>query len=69
MKISNPKAYLIAGLCSILACLFQIIGLVRYLNRLPEDSLGIGLYILSIIAFTIGAMGFLLQWSKAKKAN
>jgi hypothetical protein len=47
-------------------CLFQIVGLVRYLGRLPDDSLGIGLHILSIILFAVCAIAYYIQWMKEK---
>ena len=67
MKTTTPKMWLMAAICSLIACLLQIIGLVRYLNRLPEDRVGIGLYIVTIVAFAIGAVGFYIRWQGEKK--
>jgi hypothetical protein len=41
-----------------ITALVQIFGLVRYLNRLPEDWLGIGLYVETIVALVIASFGF-----------
>ncbi len=69
MKITKPKGLLIAAVCSVIACIFQIIGLVRYLARLPDDWIGITLYIVTIVAFTLGAIGFYIQLRKQKQAE
>ena len=69
MKGTKPSGMLIAAVCSVIACLFQLIGLVRYLGRLPDDRVGIALYIVSIVAFALGAFGFYIQWRKSKQAE
>jgi hypothetical protein len=43
------------------ACVLQIVGLVRYLGRLPNDWVGIGLYAVAIVAFALGAIGSYVQ--------
>jgi hypothetical protein len=35
-------------------------------GRLPDDWTGIGLYSAALVAFAIGALGFLIQWKAAK---
>ena len=67
MKKMNSKGFMIGAIFSTIACIFQIIAFIRYLNRLPEDVIGIALFILTIIAFAVGAFGFYTQWQKAKK--
>ena len=67
MKPTKPKGLLIATVCSAIACLLQIILLLRYLDRLPDDWVGIGLYAAAIVAFAIGAIGFYIQWRKQKQ--
>lgn len=44
-----------------LACMLQVIGLLRYVNRLPDDWIGITLYIVTIVAFALVALGFYFQ--------
>ena len=68
MKKSNPKGWLIGAVALNCACIFQVIGLTRYIERLPDDWLGIGLYIITIIAFGLAALGFFIRWNKEKKA-
>ena len=60
------NGWLIAAVIFVFVCLFQIISLVRYLDRLPDDSLGIGLHILSIILFAVCAIAYYILWMKEK---
>jgi len=61
MRNAKPKGLLVAAACSAVACLLQVVGFVRYLGRLPDDWLGIGLYVVTIAAFALGAIGFYVQ--------
>jgi len=63
-EMKKAKGLLIAAACSAVACIFQIVGLVRYLGRLPDDRLGIGLYAVTIVAFALGTIGFYVQSRK-----
>ena len=67
MKPTKPKGLLIAAVCSAIACILQIILLFRYLGRLTDDWVGIGLCSAAIAAFAIGAIGFYIQWRKQKQ--
>ncbi|MFC1985877.1 hypothetical protein ACFLWC_02650 [Chloroflexota bacterium] len=64
MRTLKSKGLLIAALSALIACILQVIGLIRYLGRLPEDWIGIGLYSTTIIAFLITAIGFFIQFRK-----
>jgi hypothetical protein len=61
VNITQQKSLRIAAVISAVACLFQIIGLVRYVGRLPDDWIGIGLYAVTIVAFAVGAIGFYVR--------
>jgi hypothetical protein len=65
MKTTKLRNMLIGGIGSAVACILQIIGLVRYVGRLPDDWVGIGLYIATIVAFAVAAFGFYAQAQKA----
>jgi len=64
VKTGKAKNMLLGAAASAVACLLQIIGLVRYVGRLPDDWLGIALYTVSAIAFAAGALGFYVRWRK-----
>jgi hypothetical protein len=61
MNTTQQKGLRIAAAISAVACLFQIIGLVRYIGRLPGDWVASGLYAVTIVAFAIGAIGFYIR--------
>jgi len=69
MDVLKSKGLVIAAIFSVVACLFQIIGLIRYLSRLPDDWIGIALYIVTIVAFLLGAVGFYIQWRKQEHSE
>jgi hypothetical protein len=66
MKAIGNKALLIASLATALAFVFQVIGLIRYIGRLPDDRVGIILYSITIIALACVSLGFLIQWNRQK---
>lgn len=66
MKKSNPKSWLIGAVALTCACIFQVIGLIRYVDRLPGDRLGIVLSVITIVALALAAFGFLIRWNKEK---
>jgi len=69
MRNRKSKGLLIAGFSALTACVLQIMGLIRYLGRLPEDWVGISLYIATIVAFLTVALGFFIQWRKRTKKD
>jgi RsiW-degrading membrane proteinase PrsW (M82 family) len=66
MKIGKTRLLLTVAIAAIVACVLQLIGLIRYIVRLPEDWVGIVLYIATIIAFALIAVGFYIQWRQQK---
>jgi uncharacterized membrane protein YhhN len=66
MKVVKKRALLIASIAAALAFVFQIIGLIRYIGRLPDDRVGIVLYSITIIAFACTSLGFYIQWNRHK---
>ena len=69
MKKVKTKKLLILAIVAVLACILQVVGLLLYLNRLPDDWVGIGLYIATIVAFAIVAAGFFIQWKRQNSAD
>ena len=60
-SVKNP---LIMSVAASIACILQIIGLIRYIGRLPEDYVGISLFSITAVAFAIVSIGFFIQWRK-----
>ena len=67
MNISKSQGWLIGSISAAIAFILQAIGLARYISRLPEDWIGIGLYSITLVAFAVAAFGFYLQWKHEKK--
>jgi hypothetical protein len=61
MKTNGSGGMLVGAICLAVACALQIVGLIRYVGRLPADWVGIGLYIASIIAFAVAALAFYIR--------
>ena len=69
MHARSSRSTLVFAASAAVACLLQIVGLVRYVGRLPEDWIGIGLYAVTIAALAAGALGFYVRWRKDKQAQ
>lgn len=53
MKSTSPKRLKVAATIFFLCAVVQIALLLRYIQRLPEDSLGIILSVLSIVGLSV----------------
>ena len=67
MKGSKPKNWLIGAVALAVACVLQVIALLRYVRRLPDDTVGIVIYAVTLVAFALAAIGFFVQWKKEKR--
>jgi len=63
----KKNLHIIFSLVILLGALLQFYGLTRYLKRFPANSTGITIYVITILAFLIMALGQFLQWRKNKK--
>jgi hypothetical protein len=61
----KERHYLYVSIAMLVACCLQVFGLLRYIKRLPDDTLGIVLYCLTIIAFAAASFGFYIQWKRS----
>lgn len=66
MEDKSKRLYRVFGWAAALAAVLQIIGLIRYVSRLPGDWLGIGLYVVTILAFVAASAGFFIQARKQR---
>lgn len=64
---SRSRTTFLVGVLSGVACLLQITGLIRYLRRLPDDRLGIALYIVTIVAFALVSIEHFGRWRKERR--
>lgn len=66
MKRRTSRTTFLVGVLSGVACVLQITGLIRYLGRLPEDRLGITLYVITIVAFALVSIEHFARWRKER---
>ncbi len=66
MKKNRSTRLLFVALCLTIACILQAIALARYVGRLPDDWVGIGLYSAALVGFAVAAIGFFIQWQSEK---
>jgi hypothetical protein len=64
MNSKKARNFRIFGWMAALAVLLQTIGLIRYINRLPEDWVGIMLYAITLLAFIAASAGAFLEARK-----
>jgi len=58
MGILLENKNVIAASILLAVLIFQLFALIRYINRLPHDTLGIGLYTLSIALLILALVYF-----------
>lgn len=66
MQNKEKRRYFWIAAAAALAGVLQLVGLVRYANRLPDDWVGITLYVITIVAFAIASLGAYLRARQAK---
>lgn len=64
MNRKNPRNFRVFGWLAALAALLQTIGLIRYINQLPDDWIGIALYTITLLAFIAASAGAFIQARK-----
>jgi len=67
MTIKDSRRFRLVGWLAAIAVILQTVGLIRYIDRLPEDWIGITLYIITLIAFFAVSIGSFIQARQKKK--
>jgi protein-S-isoprenylcysteine O-methyltransferase Ste14 len=67
MKRNKSTFFLIAASANAVCSTIFAVALARYIGRLPDDWVGIGLYSAAVLGFAIAAFGFYIQWRTAKE--
>jgi len=62
MTIDSSRRMLIAAGVFMMLALFQVFLLIRYIDRLPGDSLGIWLNGITIVLFLVASVKLYLTW-------
>ena len=69
MEKNKSKGWFLAAVAFTIVCILQVIGLIRYVGRLPDDRLGIGLSVVTIVVFALAAILFFIRWNKDRSAR
>jgi len=67
MKMKKSSSWLFAAVCATIAFILEAIGAARYVTRLPDDWVGIGLYVSASVLFAIAAFGFYIKWAQERR--
>ena len=57
---------LVMGVSSTIAFILSAIALARYVDRLPDDLVGVVLYSITLVLFAILAFGSYIRWRKER---
>lgn len=64
---AKPQRNLLFAIAATIACILQLYGTIRYINRLPDDTVGVILYIVTCVLFGAVAAGHFVRWSADRK--
>jgi len=64
MTTKDSRRFRLIGWSGAIAATLQTVGLIRYIQRLPEDWVGITLYTITLIAFIAVSIGSFVQASQ-----
>jgi len=67
MSSRTAKGYLAFAICATVACILGIIGTMRYIGRLPDDTLGVVLYIAASMLYAVLATICYIRWVHNRK--
>jgi uncharacterized membrane protein SpoIIM required for sporulation len=66
MKVKRSSSWLLVAVLLTIAAILEGIGSARYVSRLPDDWVGIGLYVAASALFAIAAFGFYIKWAQER---
>ena len=66
MKIKKSSGWLIGAVYLSIAFVFEALGAARYISRLPEDWVGVGLYVSASVLLAVAAFGFYIKWTRER---
>jgi len=61
MATKDSRILRLVGWSAVIAATLQMVGLIRYIQRLPQDWLGIALYTITLLAFIAVSIGSFIQ--------
>jgi uncharacterized membrane protein len=67
MKMQKSSGWLFAAVFAAIAFILEAVGAARYVSRLPDDWVGVGLHITASLLFAIAALGFYFKWTQERR--
>jgi hypothetical protein len=64
---ARPGSALVMAVASTIAFALQIFGVLRYVERAPDDKAGVGVFTLAALAFAVGAVANFIRWVKLRR--
>ena len=61
MSTKEARRLGLFGWSAAIAAILQTVGLIRYVSRLPDDWVGITLYVVTLLAFIAVSIGSFIQ--------
>jgi EamA domain-containing membrane protein RarD len=61
-EMEKSIGWYIGAVCMMVIPILLVVLFARHVNRLPDDWVGIGLYITAIILFICAILGFYSHW-------
>lgn len=65
----GPRYLLVVAIAASIATIMQIYGTLRYVRRLPNDTLGVVLYIVTCVLFGVIATANYFRYAIEKKSD
>jgi len=63
----SGKGMAIAGVIALVVLIFNVFALMRYMSRLPDDTLGIWMHAITIVLWAIVAIVFFISSRRGRK--
>jgi len=63
----GAKYLLTTAIAATIATILQAYGTLRYVRRLPDDTFGVTLYIVTCVLFGVLATVYYIRWAREKK--
>ena len=61
ITLKDSRRFHLMGWSGAIAAILQTVGLIRYIDRMPEDWIGITLYTITLIVFIAVSIGSFIQ--------
>ena len=65
--MQKSSGWLFATVFAATAFILEAVGAARYVSRLPDDWVGVGLYTTASLLFAIATFGFYIKWMQERR--